>query len=108
MFVEHKELGEVTEAPAKTLKLSEAIRIGAAMRPECVGCWSDGNGTCALGAAAEAVGVPYWQLKDHQNWWEKLRVATGVKSDILFQTFAKHDELRDRWQVADWLEAHGY
>jgi hypothetical protein len=29
MFVEHKEAGEVTEAPAKITKLSEAIKIGA-------------------------------------------------------------------------------
>src|SRR5581483_5532726 len=49
MFVEHKEVGEVTEAPAKTLKMSEAIRLGKPLIGEAE---SDSSyQLCALGCA---------------------------------------------------------
>lgn len=39
------------------MRLSEAIRIGSKLRPQAYGTLSDGIGTCALGAAYEAVGA---------------------------------------------------
>jgi len=58
MFVEHKEQGEVTEAPAKVMKLSEAIFIGAKLRPQgfggVIGQILEGR-SCALLAAYEAM-----------------------------------------------------
>lgn len=39
------------------MKLSEAIRLGAMLRPQAFGVSFDGVGTCAWGAADEAMGV---------------------------------------------------
>lgn len=57
MFVEHKEQGEVTEAPAKVLKISEAIRIGCqtTVQGRDIG-YIKGNAACAWGAAAIGMG----------------------------------------------------
>jgi hypothetical protein len=38
------------------MKLSEAIRLGSFLRPQTFGPFSDKCGTCAMGAALEAVG----------------------------------------------------
>ncbi len=38
------------------MKLSEAIRLGAMMKPQAFGTWFDGEGTCATGAALDAMG----------------------------------------------------
>lgn len=39
------------------MRLSDAIRLGAMMKPQAFGDVRDGVGTCAIGAAYEAVGV---------------------------------------------------
>jgi len=39
------------------MKLSEAIRLGCVLRPQAWGCYLSERGSCALGAACEAVGV---------------------------------------------------
>lgn len=39
------------------MKLSDAILLGSTMRPQIHGRLSDGEGTCAMGAASDAVGV---------------------------------------------------
>lgn len=39
------------------MRLSEAIRLGAMMRPQTFGALSDERGTCAMGAAYEAAGL---------------------------------------------------
>lgn len=39
------------------MKLSEAIRLGAMIRPQGFGALFDGDNSCALGAAAEAAGL---------------------------------------------------
>ena len=38
------------------MKLSEAIRLGAMLRPQYQGAYFGGGGSCALGAALEAIG----------------------------------------------------
>ena len=40
-------------SPTRGLKVSEAIRIGAKIRPQCYGGMFVGFGSCALGAAME-------------------------------------------------------
>jgi hypothetical protein len=61
MFVEHKSPGEASpnreKLPEEITKLSEAIRIGATKRPQCTGDYFDNGGSCALGAAWEAMGT---------------------------------------------------
>lgn len=39
------------------LRFSEAIRLGAMLRPQCFNAMYKNNGSCALGAAREAVGA---------------------------------------------------
>lgn len=41
------------------MKLSEAMRLGAMLRPQFKGGSTDGKGTCALAAAADALGIRY-------------------------------------------------
>ena len=41
------------------MKLSEAIRLGAMMRPQAFHHLLTGGGSCAVGAALEANGIPY-------------------------------------------------
>ena len=41
----------------KITKLSQAIRLGATFRPQCYGHMFHDGSSCALGAAAEAVGA---------------------------------------------------
>ena len=38
------------------LKLSEAIRLGAMMKPQGFGAYFTGGGSCAIGAALDAIG----------------------------------------------------
>ena len=39
------------------MRISEAMRKGAAMRPQCRFTMSDGVGSCAIGAAMEGAGI---------------------------------------------------
>lgn len=39
------------------MKLSEAIRLGAMLKPQAFGDYTDGIGTCAMGSAFEAIGI---------------------------------------------------
>jgi hypothetical protein len=55
MLVEEKSRGEVTETPAKISRLSEALRIGARLRPQCTNFVFAHGKSCAIGAAYEAV-----------------------------------------------------
>jgi hypothetical protein len=113
MFVEHKEAGEVSEAPAKTLKMSEAIRIGARYRPQAFGSLTDGFGTCALGAAIEGIFGPWSVMTSGGRTCQHLDAIYGeryraVKNVGGFGIVNLNDELKwSREQIADWLEAEG-
>ena len=110
MFVTEKSPGEVAlpsrEAglPTQPMKLSEAIRIGAKLRPQSFrGFFRDG-GSCALGAAVHAKtgrASPDFPT----NWEEFFGVPNGLCGEII--------NLNDRkgWtreQIADWLESQGH
>lgn len=104
MFVEHKEAGETKEAPAKTLKLSEAIRIGAKLLPQGAGCFYLGGKTCAIGAAFHAVhGYPSCS-QDVVDYAMHLPLGTG----LLMQIYCRNDAGFSRESIADWLESQGY
>ena len=52
--------GDVMNFDAKPMRLSEAIRLGAMMKPQAFGVLIDDNGgTCALGAAYDAFGIKF-------------------------------------------------
>lgn len=114
MFVEHKEAGEVTEAPAKIDRLSQAIRIGATKRPQCFGDAFRHGGSCALGAALEATGVRPWSGSENDRYpthyvqgliEARFRVPLRVTQQVW-----KLNDVKgwSREQIADWLESQGY
>ena len=106
------------------LKLSEAIRIGARMRPDCRVCWGDGVGSCALLAAAEATGMSYKAPRDGPiirahldrkipDWRDAdnaFSMAHDGFPDNEGMTISHHHYIgtMTREQIADWLEARGY
>jgi hypothetical protein len=101
MFVEHKEAVEITEAPAKTLRLSECIRIGAKMKPQGFESYDFQGRTCAIGAAMDAIGGNLSVLLD--------MVGRSAFWHMHDQIVWKNDY--ERWtreQIADWLESQGY
>ena len=107
MFVEHKEAIEIT--PAKVLKLSEAIRIGAKLRPPVRdrSDYFDDCGSCALGAAYQAMTGTVRSVDEHEEIYTYFE-AIG----ITYETMQKVCDLfyagRTREQIADWLEGQGY
>lgn len=104
MFVEHKEALEAVEVIPAELKFSEALRIGARLRPQGRYQLFDGQRTCALGAMAEAMGwIPTTGAGDFGSLPER------IKSWPLFgDVFKRNDTGWSREQIADWLEAQGY
>lgn len=106
MFVEHKEAVEVTEAPAKVLKLSEAMRIGAMRHPQNMNALYEAGKTCALGAVAVGRGwMPTDSIPDE--------VITRYLGDVYntplwYEIGAKRNDIGwTREHIADWLEAQG-
>jgi hypothetical protein len=108
MFTEHKEALEVAEQPANTLKLSEAIRIGARIRPQCRGSFFREGGSCALGAAYEAITGRV--LPEYADATSLHGVVPHMRDhNFRFSIVRKNDG--DRWtreRIADWLEAQGF
>ena len=89
------------------LKLSEAIRIGAKMRPkQCRGQFFKDGASCALGAAYEAV-------HGRQPDTVSPDKASGMLMDVYLYfedatgVFILNDTGHTREQIADLLEARG-
>lgn len=98
---------EVTETPS-TLKLSQAIRIGARLSPANDGSTFLCGGTCAVGAAYEAVfGLP---SKHNEPAFEVVRRHFGISflEWLSLGISLKYNQSRDRESIADWLESIGY
>lgn len=107
MFLDDKPQGEVTEAPAKITKLSQAIRAGAKLRPQRTGAYFHEGKSCALGAAYEGM---YGYIDD-----TTAMIATWVvqhfrlRESLVQEVIIRNDKmLHTREQIADWLEAHGW
>lgn len=95
------------EAPEKVMKLSEAIRIGAKIRPQCVMAYFNGGASCALGSAYEAISGKNW-LDDTPSNWEFFSGRFNVPESLLLQISLLNDRGTTREQIADWLEGQGY
>jgi hypothetical protein len=113
MFVEHKEALEITEAPAKTLKLSEAIRKGLNIVEESPSSWM----FCALGAAF--AGVHGRQMTDcevtcfvlnkkYKRTAHAIADAIGYSQDLCDKVHRQHCLLEPAAKIADRLEVQGY
>ena len=63
------------------MKLSDAVRLGSMMKPQAF-FGNDNAGTCALGAAAEAVGIPHHYSGKNYNDpdYGKLRMEFPILS----------------------------
>lgn len=93
--------------PAKvgTLKLSEAMRIGARLRPQQF-CSPrvQSIGSCALAAASEAV---TGSIEHYCERWA--RRVYGISEEISNEIWHRNDNLKmPREEIADWLESQGY
>jgi hypothetical protein len=87
-----------------TLKLSDAIRVGARKTPKCAGMFFQGRATCAIGAAWVGIGGGADDARGCFNFALSLKVPPGMKSEI----YHRNDSGQSREQIADWLEAQGY
>ena len=108
------------------MKLSEALRIGAKLRPQAFGCFFEGDGenpvcSCALGAIYEAT----FGLPDKLDEYSPCRVDY-INKDALIDDYPElilevdGEELyylishlndgdgMEREAIADWLESEGY
>jgi len=103
--------GEVQQKVGR-IKLSEAIRIGARIRPQCSARWFDDDGnSCAAGAAAEGAGwkeeAEEYERENHAQPWHLLREKFGISEDMMEQMWRKNDSGESRESIADWLAAQG-
>ena len=111
MFVEHKEEGEVQQAPAKVLKLSEAIRIGKPLVNES----SISHRFCALGCAWAGYKGREMTISDltalHKNggwsWGKRFEIALGIPEAIAKDISLMHSGGTPALKIADWLEEQG-
>lgn len=108
MFVEEKTQGEPQPVKFGTLKLSKAIRIGAALRPhQCRGVFFGHGGSCAMGAAYEAITGK--TLKEGSTDGSFLRGVVPGFDDygLRFSIAERNDKGESREQIAEWLESQG-
>ena len=114
MFVEEKPQGEVTEAPAKVLKLSQAIRLGSKVVPD-----HESYCGCAMGAAYTYITGKNLQIEQsrpenialagREAGWALVAKLFNVPERIAEEVSTAH--LMGEWnreQCAEFLESRGY
>ena len=113
-FIDTKERpqGEQVDAITPTkLKLSEAIRIGAKIRPQCSGEWYREGKSCAMGAAAEADGwkdyAVQYRNKNIVYPWMRFKKRFGIDDAMQEHIWRRNDSGESRESIADWLESQG-
>ena len=92
----------------------EAIRLGAALKPQAFGVVFNGIGTCAMGAAADAIGMLDKYCIDYVQLWPvtfMLHLQTCPvclrKGDTCQTGTIPHLNDTHKWtrtQIADWIE----
>ena len=96
------------EQQQRITKLSQAIRIGARLRPQSLCGYFDAGRSCAIGAAYEAIfGFPMKSKTDHQgvcDLYDKMPVIRGLAHSIV----GWNDSGMTREAIADRLEAEGF
>ena len=96
------------------LKLSEAIRIGARLRPQGFGALFRNGESCAWGAAYEAIcGYPGHGVFGFSDSHAGRMIGNvlseyfpGIAADYVYER--NDSEHMTREQIADWLESQGY
>lgn len=96
------------------MKLSEAIRLGAMLRPQGFGAYIRDGRSCALGAAREAIGVVLgWPEEWHLLLSKRQNCPVCCVADVavavprLFETIIllNDDHHWTREQIADFIES---
>jgi hypothetical protein len=113
---EARPTGEVQQKVGR-IRLSEAIRIGARIRPQCVWLWFDNGKSCAQGAAYEAVfGYPGDMAlrgtstdPSRPGTWiaNALRDKFPEYGPIAGEIQSRNDRGESRESIADWLQSMG-
>ncbi len=94
------------------LRLSDAIRIGARLRPQCVGRLYRYGGSCVIGAAFEGAGwkaeAEKYEAKEGSSPWHWLEERFGVPHAIVDRIWRRNDLCDEsRESIADWLQSIG-
>jgi hypothetical protein len=97
---EERPAGEVQQVGR--LRLSEAIRIGAKLRPQCRETFFQHGRSCALGAAVEAITGK--ASADFQGSWEKF---FNAPDEVFGPILIRNDSGEPRESIAAWLESQG-
>lgn len=86
----------------RPLKLSEAMRIGAKIRPQCAGAWFVKDGSCAIGAVWEAT----YGTTDTGFRLVGCVISReyGISDYFLGEIIRRNDSGQSRESIADWLE----
>lgn len=92
----------------KIKKLSDAIRLGATFRPQCTERYFKGKGSCALGAAAEAVGISSPIGGKLYARFPELHCVELNGRALWSKITQLNDSGSTREQIADWLASIGY
>lgn len=89
------------------MKLSDAIRLGSMLKPQGFGGLRDHVGTCALGAAEDAVGMIWWvKFGSHPALMATCPAcgdATTYDSNLNTVAHLNDDHRWTREQIADWV-----
>ncbi len=112
-FLPHRKVG-------CSVRLSEAIRLGAMLRPQTEHFYFQGGKSCALGGALEATGTLYgdveWANDDLKMRWPWVFTTRALCPDTLQCPVCENASVRNviarlnnehRWtreQIADWVE----
>ncbi len=99
------------------MRLSEAIRLGATMKPQCYGYFYRGDertSSCAIGAACDAIGVHPDNISVMQVW-PVTTILNGIPCPVPGCTrpggswMVTHLNDRHQWtreRIADFVELH--
>ncbi len=90
------------------MKLSEAIRLGATLRPQGFGAFNTDEGTCAIGAAFNAIGKDA-EIEQVEEWNDLIlhRFECPVCDRRAHSTIVHLNDFH-RWtreQIASWVES---
>lgn len=94
------------EQQVRPLRLSEAIRIGSKIRPQIRVPNRENitSGSCALGAAYEAVTGKYNPTGDGRY----VLTLFDISAALACRVASRNDAGQSRESIADWLESEGY
>jgi hypothetical protein len=89
------------------MPLSQAIRLGSMLKPQVFGILRNRWGTCALGAAREAVGVrTRASVKLPWGWIEQESECPSCADEMSVDWIITHLNDNHRWtreRIADWV-----